>query len=140
MSLKSTHQKAEVQIVNHTGHNWLSVSLVHKYSDKYKNKEVWENIPIGASTPPAIVDYNTGVTETGLDWWFVSWVTDEGNTYVTNPHNFGKARDFLERGTKKEIDPLADYAKDALPSAAGVVVGSLVEPGGGTIVGALVGT
>jgi hypothetical protein len=139
MSIKTTHQKAEVQIVNETGHNWLSVSLAHKYSDKYKDNEVWEDIPVGASTPARTVRYDTGLTETGLDWWLVSWVTDEGTVYVTDPHNFGKERDFLERGAIKRIEAELELAKDVLPTAVGAAVGTAIEPGGGTVAGAVAG-
>lgn len=139
MNIKTAHQKAEVQIVNKTGHDWLSVSLAHKYSNKYKNKAEWKNVPMGKSTSTALVDFNTGIVETGLDWWLVSWVTDEGTVYMTDPHNFGEVRDFVEKLAIKEIDQLEDSAKAVLPVAAGAAIGTAIEPGGGTIAGAITG-
>ncbi|MGR9114673.1 MAG: hypothetical protein ACU85E_02825 [Gammaproteobacteria bacterium] len=107
-----THRKAKVLIENQTGQRILSVSVGHKYSNDYKNTFDWEGpIEIGKTTNAGmVVDYHTGALTTGRDWWVVSWVTEDGKTYVTNPKNLRGIIDFLEGIGSKISAPLASLA------------------------------
>lgn len=105
-----THRKAKVRIENRTGQQLNSVSVGHKYSDDYKNEHTWEGpINTGSKTNESmLVDYHTGVLTTGRDWWVVSWVTADGDVYLTNPTNFRGLIDFGEKVVSTVSGPLAE--------------------------------
>jgi len=138
----SIHRKANVRIENRTGQRVLSVSVAHKYSDNYKNTHDWHG-PINneSQTNPdmdMVVNYNTGWTTTGRDWWVVSWVTEDGKTYITDPSNFSDIIDFLGKTGWRISAPLASLttALSLAPepiisksAAAAVAVTSLVVGG-----------
>jgi hypothetical protein len=50
-----------------------ALSLIHKYSDNYKNKKDWASLPNGQTSDELWVEYNTGAFTTGRDWWKVTW-------------------------------------------------------------------
>lgn len=104
------HQVASVKVVNNTSRTLLSISLSHKYSDVYKNSHTWENIGNNSGTSTSEVDFNTGFWTTGRDWWVLTWVDDQGNTYMTDPNNFRSILDFLEKITNRIAEPLAELA------------------------------
>lgn len=126
------HQRAAVEIVNHSGRALLSVSVSHKYSDSYKNHHTWkEDLKNGESTAAAKVDFNTGWLTTGRDWWVVTWVDDHGTTYVTDPKNGRDILDFAEKLGTKLTEPLATLAAAVMqgspsPTAKGVAAAVVV--------------
>ena len=108
----STHRQAKVMVQNCTGQKILSVSVGHKYSDDYNNKNDWKG-PIDDNSTTSdnmLVDYTTGAFTTGRDWWTVSWVTEDGKSYVTDPDNFRGTVDFIENIGSKVSAPLATLA------------------------------
>ena len=114
---------AHVTVCNNTSYPLVGVSVVHKYSNVYKNQHQWGVIhPSETPSDYMEVEYNTGFLTTGLDWWLVSWFsTDMRTLYYSDPTNF--------RGL---LDTMESYAPDAIAAAAGAVVGlssSLTGPG-----------
>ncbi|WP_158885940.1 hypothetical protein [Amycolatopsis anabasis] len=74
-----------------------SVTVMHKYSNDYKNTLTWNNVSSGTKTSADLrVDYRTGVFTTGKDWWYLIAVDDEGRTYISYPHNFQWLLDKIE--------------------------------------------
>jgi len=70
---------------------------LHRYSDDAQVSGTWKDVKINQVTTPFTVTYRTGFLTTGQDWWIVTWVDDEGRTWVTSPRNARKFVDFLER-------------------------------------------
>ncbi|EPQ59861.1 hypothetical protein GLOTRDRAFT_5821, partial [Gloeophyllum trabeum ATCC 11539] len=69
---------AWVNVRNNTGKPMVGISLVHKYSNVYKEDKQWGRLEHGATTPePLGVDYNTGFLTTGRDWWVVTWFQED---------------------------------------------------------------
>ncbi|KAL6900490.1 hypothetical protein GGI43DRAFT_383964 [Trichoderma evansii] len=59
---------ATVSIRNNTSKPIFAVSLLHKYSDVYKNRKEWAAIAAGDVTNETLkVEYNTGFFTTGRD-------------------------------------------------------------------------
>jgi len=129
-----TRRSASVRIHNMTGQGILSASVSHKYSDDYKNHHTWAG-PIKSFflTDPddgMAVDFNTGAFTTGRDWWFVTWVTEDGVTHVTDPSNARGFIDVIEKIGKKAAIPatslaikLAAAPEPAISKAAAAAVG-----------------
>ena len=118
-----TKRTAFVSVRNNTSGPLVAVSVVHKYSDNYKNQCQWGIIqPNEIPSDNMEVQYNTGAFTTGRDWWVVTWYsTDMKTLYYSNPNNF---RDI--------IDKLEGIAPDAIAAAAGALASlpaSLTGPG-----------
>jgi len=119
-----TKNTAKVKVTNHATAFILSVTIGHKYSDVYKNTHTFENIADGSSTADSFtVEFNTGLTTTGRDWWIVNWIQrreENGEVILeachTDPTNFRGVIDFSEYWSKVGLD----YAKIAALKA-GVV-------------------
>lgn len=100
-------RKGAVKIVNQSSMQIKSVTVLHKYSDVYKNQLNWNEVAPTQSTSEQYVDYNTGFLTTGLDWWLVTFTTDNA-IYVSNPKNFRGIVDALE----KSFDRIANVAAE----------------------------
>ena len=108
----ATRREGRVCIYNGTGQRLLRVSVGHKYSDNYKNDHDWDGpIENGATTKETMdVQYNTGALTTGVDWWVVTWVTEDGITHITDPKNMRGFADALERVAVKVAAPTGTLA------------------------------
>lgn len=112
-----THREAYATIYNETPDPILSVSLLHKYSDNYKNHQEYPVIqPNGVFAYPFCrVDFNTGFGTTGRDWWAVSWYTQDLKHYCyTDPNNF--------RGFFDVVDHVAPGLITAVVAVAAAVI------------------
>jgi len=99
ISYAKTTRATQVRIQNLTGLEIESVSVVHKYSNVFKDRKNWGKLSHGKMTKnPMKIRYNTGAFTTGQDWWFVSWKY-KGNDSIqyTSPNNFRGFVDFVER-------------------------------------------
>lgn len=94
-----SHKQAKVVLVNKTSGDLLSVGIVHKYSNDYKEKQDWAAIKKGEKTSSFTVNYTTGLLTTGQDWWAISWIDTKGKMYITDPKNIRGFVDFLETVT-----------------------------------------
>jgi len=93
-----TTRQTQVRVQNLTGLEIESISVVHKYSDVFKDKHHWGKLPHGKITnKPMKIRYNTGAFTTGQDWWFITWKY-KGNDSIqyTSPNNFRNFVDFVE--------------------------------------------
>ncbi|CEJ93599.1 hypothetical protein VHEMI09177 [[Torrubiella] hemipterigena] len=117
-----THRQAQVTVQNNTPNNILSISLVHKYSDNYKNEMQWPILhPGDGSWPLLTADYNTGITTTGRDWWLLTWYSEDLKTqYYTDPNNF--------RGVFDALDKVAPDAIQAVIGSAAALITSETGP------------
>lgn len=103
MSISTIKKTATVKIKNKASYNIISASVVHKYSDNYKNSFNFNESINGNSLSQGkmTVEYNVGLLTTGKDWWLVSWVADNGKSYITNPNNFRILFDFFDNNAEK---------------------------------------
>lgn len=118
-----TKRTAYAAVRNNTSEPLVGVSVVHKYSDNFKNQQQWGIIQPGEITADSLtVEYNTGEFTTGRDWWVITWYSKDMKTlYYSNPNNF-----------RNIIDALESVAPDAIAAAAGATAGlstSLTGPG-----------
>lgn len=114
---------ANAVVVNKTGKDIVSVSLVHKYSNEFRESKTWTKlIRNGESTPWMTVKYNTGFGTSGTDWWFVSFVhpTESPVLNYSDPNNFRGVIDFFERGAIVAVPALI---KGAAKGAAAICEG-----------------
>lgn len=104
--LAKTKRTTNVRVQNLTGLEIESVSVVHKYSNVYKEKMDWGRLENGKmTTRPMKINYNTGFLTTGQDWWLVTWKYKGNNSLrYTAPRNFRGIIDFVE---KMHLQPLA---------------------------------
>ncbi len=112
-----THRIGEVKIVNQSSLNLASVSVIHKYSDNYKNQLDWTNVPAGGSTDTKNVDYHTGFLTTGTDWWLITFCDTQGKLYVSDPTNFTGLIDFITGGIKTIAELLDNVDQRAAVAA-----------------------
>ncbi|KAK9759677.1 hypothetical protein K7432_017061, partial [Basidiobolus ranarum] len=72
--MAATHRIAKVEVHNETSGPIYAVSVVHKYSNVYKNRKEWTEIGSGQSTcdNPMTIDYDTGALTIGKDWWLIT--------------------------------------------------------------------
>lgn len=103
LPLQQVHAKtlrtAPIYIENRTGSTLDYVTVVHKYSDNYKEKKTFQNISNGRRTNDYLIArYHTGVLTTGVDWWYVAWKKRGDNrVYYTYPNNFRNIIDKIEQ-------------------------------------------
>lgn len=87
--LMNKKRTARVVLVNDTSKPLVAASIVHKYSDVYKDKGTWAIIMPGESSSEMTADYITGLGTTGRDWWLVQWFSEDIKTrYYSKPNNF----------------------------------------------------
>lgn len=126
---EATKRYARVSVENASDNHLLSVSLVHKYSDNYKNQRQWAVIHPHSSSPDYLdVEYNTGFGTTGRDWWLLTWYSEDLQTqYYTNPNNFRGVFDALDKVAPSMIEAVIDYAASLIDSDPNSVVGEAVN-------------
>jgi hypothetical protein len=129
----STERQAKASINNQTGKTIVHVTLLHKYSNDYKNNRTWVNLPSGhsTSTSPLTVKYRTGVFTTGKDWWRVQWKVADGRTCYTDPNNFREVFDALDQVTITTANLFADQLGKEVAGKVGEIGGVV----GGEITG-----
>jgi hypothetical protein len=109
--------------------NIRGLTVVHKYSNNYKNSQVWPALDAHQDSNPFTVDYNTGFLTTGRDWWFVSWVSNDLTEFhYSDPQNFQEILNFLEQ----RVAP-------AILEVIGSILGGAVVPSPLSPVGAALG-
>jgi hypothetical protein len=96
---------------NNTSQPLLGVSLVHKYSDEFKEEQQWGLVQPGeAGEEHLAVQFNTGFMTTGRDWWLVTWFSPDMKTILfSDPNNFRDIVDGLETlapGTCIAVSPI----------------------------------
>jgi hypothetical protein len=111
----------EVNVVNKTPNPLYGASLIHKYSDDYKNQKIWSVIAPGEMGNETLtVEYNTGSSTTGRDWWLVTWYDEKLDTQsYSSPANF-----------RVIVDAIESVAGDAIAAAVGFAAGLVTAPGG----------
>lgn len=92
------------------------MSLVHKYSDDYKNRKQWPVIKPGETAAEALtVEYRTGFGTTGRDWWLITWYNADMTVwYYSAPNNFRGIIDGLESITPDAVEAAATAAADVI--------------------------
>lgn len=135
-----TQRKANVQINNKSGVPIYNVTLVHKYSDNYKDNNIWPVVGNETKSTGTKVRYNTGFGTTGKDWWLVSWTVELSGQavmqYTTAPNNFRDIIDVAEKATIKGL-PIASSVVSVASVGAGPAT-SLAIAGGSIIANELV--
>lgn len=122
----TTERMGKVTVVNETGEPIDSLTVMHKYSNLYRDTHTWTNIASGVTTASMNVSYNTGPFTTGKDWWIVSWVNANG-TNVTSPNNFRQYIDPFEKAlANADTNQLDNYLKSIQVTVPSEVVGSIV--------------
>lgn len=127
---------AYVQILNQTNQPIYNVTVMHKYSDVFKDQYTWKQVNPGSKSQGNMTArFNTGAFTTGKDWWIVTWtVANDKNSvmqYTTNPNNFRDVIDVMERGAKVGI-PIATTALGVASVGVGPVAGLAIA--GGSII------
>lgn len=103
--LAKTTRTTNVYVQNLTGLEIESVSVVHKYSNVFKERNTWGKLHNGQRTrEPMKIRYNTGIGTTGQDWWYVAWkFKGDKRVQYTSPNNFRNIIDAVERGVGKAM-------------------------------------
>lgn len=126
-----TKRTGQYYATNNFGRPLQAIHVFHKYSDNYKDKITWDNIPSGGNTPAAPARYHTGAFTTGRDWWLVAWLDDRNKFFMTDPKNGRAFFDALEKGTKAVLEGMREYVKQAKPKsdgeAAALLVGAICD-------------
>jgi Up-Regulated in long-lived daf-2 len=123
----STERQAKASINNQTGKTIVHVTLLHKYSNDYKNNRTWVNLPSGHNTSasPLNVQYRTGVFTTGKDWWRVQWKVADGRTCYTDPNNFRVVFDALDQAAMSVANLFADQLGKEVAGQVGGIGGEV---------------
>lgn len=124
-----TKRTGQVIVENKTGEEIYAVSVLHKYSNNYKNNLMWDNVAPNEMTNPQGVQYNTGFMTTGRDWWFVAWVGADGKVHITDPENLRSLVDALEKITIKTASLLKLVKEKRISSVAKGLNAALLETG-----------
>lgn len=138
-----TKRTCKVFVENRSGKEIETLTLIHKYSDNYKNSFTWVELPSGQTTKfPLPCEYNTGTFTTGKDWWLVEF-TFKGDkaVYATAPNNFRGAFDAIE-GAFIKYDlgkKIGNILGSVAGGAAGGAIGTAAAPGAGTTIGTAAG-
>ena len=95
-----------VHVQNITGLDIEFISIVHKYSDEFKDRGDWKKLNNGSMTnKPMKIRYNTGAFTTGQSWWFVAWkYKGNDNIQFTSPNNFREFSEYVEKLVLKPFD------------------------------------
>ncbi len=123
----STERQAKASIDNQTGKTIVHATLLHKYSDDYKNSRTWVNLPSGRNTSasPLSVQYRTGVFTTGKDWWRVQWKVADGKICYTDPNNFRGVFDALDQAAMSVANLFADRLGTEVAGQVGAIGGEV---------------
>ncbi|KXX80942.1 hypothetical protein MMYC01_203918 [Madurella mycetomatis] len=99
--MATTKRTARVAIRNNQPQPILAVGVKHKYSSVYQHEGEWGIVKPGELTDKTLtVEYNTGLFTTGVDWWGVSWYSEDMKTlYYSNPQNFRGVIENIEKIT-----------------------------------------
>lgn len=107
----ATKRTAKVKVINHSSQTIRSVSVVHKYSDNYKDRHIFDELEDGAEAEGGTVSYNTGIFTTGKDWWVVTWYDGTyERRYYSDPNNFRNVIDLLEKVAPAALKVAASLA------------------------------
>lgn len=109
LSITSTAQrKSKIYVKNNTGKTIYNVTILHKYSNNYKDKKTHKSLKPKQTSSYFNARYNTGFGTTGKDWWIVSWVEIVNNKQIrhriTNPKNGRAFIDGFEKGFKSSFN------------------------------------
>ena len=122
-----TQRTASIRVHNNTPWTFSGVSLSHKYSHIYKNARTWSKLPPGGCSDIFEVQYNTGASTTGKNWWLLIWHDDREKVSrnsitlrYSNPDNFRSFFDALEPAAPTLIAAALKAAKIPQPEFAGV--------------------
>jgi len=137
-AIAQTKREAQIFVENKTGKEIEIVTVIHKYSDVYKNSMTWVELPNQVATKfPIKCEYNTGAFTTGKDWWLVTFkFKGNDDIYATSPNNLRSGFDAVE-GAFLKFDVVQRYATvmgTCLGATAGAVAGTAIAPGPGTAV------
>ena len=92
-----TTRSARVRVINLSSQRLESVTLIHKYSDVFKDREHWTAIEPGeASADCLVARYHTGLLTLGRDWWMLVWYTNGTTLHHSGPQNFRALVDWME--------------------------------------------
>ena len=132
-----TKRQANAIITNATGKTIVHATIIHKYSDVYKNNRTWANLPNGTNTiaSPLKVNYNTGFLTTGKDWWRVQFKLANGKMCYTDPNNFREVFDAIDKAALAN----AGVAGQKLGTVLGEAAGTYLAGPQGAVVGEQVG-
>ena len=114
-------RQAQVKVINKTGKKLLSVAVVHKYSDEKPTYDTWKLVNVNETTSKSfVVRYKAGFGAwTTADWWFVIWINQDGDVYITSPENLpalmSKLRNILNIGSDPLLASLANYVTEKSP-------------------------
>lgn len=115
-------KKSRVYVINKTGKKIYNVTVLHKYSNNYKDRITHKSLDNNKTSGHFNARYNTGFGTTGKDWWIVSWTEPYSNTQIrhriTNPKNGRAFIDGFEKGFKTSFNIgsslLSQYGGDVL--------------------------
>jgi hypothetical protein len=132
-----TKRQSNAIVTNATGKTIVYATIIHKYSDVYKNNQTWANLPNGSNTTasPLKVNYNTGFLTTGKDWWRVQFKLAKGKMCYTDPNNFREVFDAID----KAVLANAGVAGEKLGNVLGEAAGTYLAGPPGAVVGEQVG-
>lgn len=92
----SVKRQAKARLINNTGRDIVVASIVHKYSNQYRNQKTFSSIRQGNSTEEHLLaEYNTGAFATGRDWWLIAWQYDSNALFYTSANTLGDILDFV---------------------------------------------
>ena len=81
-----TLRSAKARIINRTGAKIKSLSLVHRYSDVYRNARLFSDIDRNIPTNSYLtVQYRTGFLCYGTDWWWLTWTDSNNKLHIIEP-------------------------------------------------------
>lgn len=115
------------------------ITLVHKYSDVYKEYQSWANLPIPSTTSKMPVSYNTGFGTTGVDWWRLFWEYSDGTVCMTNPKNLQGPLNKVEKFALKNAAKYFDVLAGQIAGAASAPLGPLGQAVAGSAAGKVAG-
>ncbi|KJZ79964.1 hypothetical protein HIM_00678 [Hirsutella minnesotensis 3608] len=121
---QATDRKAKVSVRNNSKQPILDVSVIHKYSDVFKNNQTWPSIQPGeiAKDLTLEVQYRTGFGAIGGDWWAITWVgADQKTSFASKPLNFRNIIDFIEADSPRALSTAASVAAGIAATGLGPV-------------------
>lgn len=126
-----TKRTSVVTVKNNSGHDIDFITVIHKYSNNYKNSGTFVNLADRESSHSSFgAEYNTEFGTTGQDWWCVAWkYKGDSGYYITNPNNLrlGPELDTMAPSLLK-VASTAFREWGANPLGAGSIIGGDPSP------------